>query len=430
MRRLTGLLNLIHDVIEKTTDLVEETHESVMRKPVDLLSAIEPIGDTVRVIDGARRFTTSVIYSAIRATNHGARLLSDAGIALATAAASERDLDVVAGEERSDPVSAGEPSLAELSPWVDHAQAALNAAFGDFLHERGNALEIEMSFCHNGLPLPLTAAALARAQTAPTGKVCLFVHGLGWTERAWNVSAKDADAAVDFGALLSRELGYTPFYLRYNSGLHISEYPVAVEEFVLVGHSMGGLVVRSAAHYGALSSASWVRRLTHVFCLGSPHLGAPLEKAGNILASALSYFDTAGTQVPAKILNARSSGIKDLRYGYIIDEDWSGKEPDAFLEDNRRDIPFVDSALYCFIGSTVTVDPNHPLGQLIGDVLVRLPSAAGFAPKPARGVPFHFGRVVGGAGHLELVTHREVYGQIRKWLSERPDFAAPVPLRA
>jgi hypothetical protein len=181
---------------------------------------------------------------------------------------------------------------------------------------------------------------------------------------------------------------------------------------------MGGLVARSAAHYGAEHGAAWVNRLSHLFCIGSPHFGAPLEKASNVLASVLSFFDTAGTRVPAKILNARSSGIKDLRFGYLVDDDWKGRDPDAFLDDNRHDVPFVPSATYCFIASTLTRDPNHPVSVLLGDVLVRLPSAAGWHEEPSRRIPFHLGRIVGGVHHLELMNHPEVYDVIRKRLSE------------
>jgi hypothetical protein len=164
-----------------------------------------------------------------------------------------------------------------------------------------------------------------------------------------------------------------------------------------------------------------VPRVTHLFCIGSPHFGAPLEKATNVLASVLRFFDTPGTQVPAKILNTRSSGIKDLRFGYITDEDWKDKDPDAFLEDNRTDIPFVPSVLYCFVASTLTRDPNHPVSVLFGDVLVRLPSAAGWHQEPARHIPFHRGSVLGGIHHLELMNHPEVYDVLRKWLSRHPN---------
>ena len=85
-------------------------------------------------------------------------------------------------------------------------------------------------------------------------------------------------------------------HVRYNTGLHVSEngrglarlldemveeWPCQLEELVLIGHSMGGLVARSACHYGA----SWTDRVRHVFCLGSPHLGADLEKGANVLGS-------------------------------------------------------------------------------------------------------------------------------------------------
>jgi pimeloyl-ACP methyl ester carboxylesterase len=236
---------------------------------------------------------------------------------------------------------------------------------------------------------------------------------------------------MTFGKLLSRDFGYTPLFVRYNTGVHISEngrrlyeligelvqsYPVPVDEIIVVGHSMGGLVARSSAHYGAEQKAPWVDRLTHVFCIGSPHFGAPLEKASNALASLLRFFDTPGTQVPAKILNARSS-VKDLRFGYVVDEDWKGRDPDAFLQDNSTGVPFVPTVTYCFVASTLTRDPNHPVSVLLGDVLVRLPSAAGWHKEDARQIPFHRGSILGGIHHLELMNHPEVYDVIRKWLS-------------
>jgi hypothetical protein len=186
---------------------------------------------------------------------------------------------------------------------------------------------------------------------------------------------------------------------------------------------MGGLVARSAVHYGNLEDEEWVKLLTHVFCIGSPHLGAPLEKAGHLLASALSFFDTPGTQVPAKIINGRSAGVKDLRYGYVVDEDWHGRDPDGFMENNRTDVPFLETVTYCFIASSLTRDPEHPVGQYLGDVLVRMPSALGYAPEPARSVPFHVARVIGGAHHLELMNHPEVYREVLRCLERPPGTA-------
>lgn len=436
MRRLLGLKDLVHDAIEKTTNLVQETHESVADKPIRVLSLIEPLGETARAVDGAHRLTARAVYATIRATNEGIRMLEDAGVALAKSAAAEAGVDLrLGGGDAPLATPLASNALGTLSWWVDHAQGALNGAIGDFLSERGNGLEISMGLRHGGASLEPERGALSRAFPEATPRLCVFVHGLGCTEWAWSFLAEEfhGDPEANFGTLLGRELGYTPLYVRYNTGLHVSEngrrlaelleevvraYPVPVTEVVLVGHSMGGLVSRSAAHYGAEAAATWTSRLTHLFCVGSPHMGAPLEKASHMLASVLSFFDTPGTQIPAKILNARSAGIKDLRFGYTVDEEWSGKDPDAYMKDDRVDLPFVDSVLYCFVASTLTQDPNHPIGQLIGDVLVRLPSAAGFAPEQSRRVPFHSGRVIGGAHHLELMNHPQVYAEIRRWLAE------------
>jgi triacylglycerol lipase len=424
-RRLIGLKDLIHDAVLQTTNLVEETHDAAFAKPVKLLTSIEPLEDAVRTVDDARRITTAAVYSAIRATNEGIRLIEDVGVTLAKSAGVE-----IALEQASRATGSG-----SLTSVLDAAESALNAAFGDFLEARNNGLGIRMGLRFAGADLPATREALSAAFTAPTNKVCVFVHGLGVTEAAWSFLAKDfhGDAAVNFGTLLAKDLGYTPLYVRYNTGLHVSEngqklatlleevfaaYPLDIMEVVLVGHSMGGLVVRSAAHYGAKSGAAWAKKLRHVFSIGTPHMGAALEKASHVLASVLSYFDTAGTQVPAKIMNARSAGIKDLRFGYVLDEDWRDKKPDAFYEDNRQTAPFVEGVAYYFIASTLTQDPNHPVGQLLGDVLVRLPSAAGFAPDPARAIHFHGGRVIGGAHHLELMNHPEVYAELRRRLDE------------
>lgn len=441
--RILGLKDLIHDAIERTTDLVEETQESVSAKQLRLLSKVSPeAAEVAQAVDGVRRITSRTVYETIRATNRGISALNEIGVSLAERVATEAASLAADGTAADSPLSdLARSSAAKNALWFrDLAEGALNGFIGDFLRDRENGLHIEMAFRHRSEPLPLTRQALEAAVPAPTNRLCIFVHGLACTEWAWTFLGEQywGERGMSFGKLLSRDYGYTPFYVRYNTGVHVSEngqrlselidelvsaHPVPVDEIVLVGHSMGGLVARSAAHYGAEHGAPWVDRVTHLFCIGSPHFGAPLEKASNVLASVLRFFDTPGTQIPAKILNARSSGIKDLRFGYIVDEDWKGRDPDAFLEDNRSDIPFVPSVFYCFVASTLTRDPNHPIGVLLGDVLVRLPSAAGWHEEPTRKIPFHRGSIVGGVHHLELMNHPEVYDVLRKWLS--PHAKAP-----
>ena len=114
-------------------------------------------------------------------------------------------------------------------------------------------------------------------------------------------------------------------------------------------------------------------------------------------------------------LNLRSSGIKDMRFGYVVHEDWQDRDADAFLIDARQDLAFVDGVGYYFIASTIMRDPEHPLADLVGDCLVRLPSASGRHGKPERCVPFKIGKVFSGMHHMHLGNHPDVYAQIREW---------------
>jgi pimeloyl-ACP methyl ester carboxylesterase len=197
-----------------------------------------------------------------------------------------------------------------------------------------------------------------------------------------------------------------------------------VEELVLVGHSMGGLVARSACHYAEDDGLAWTDVVRHVFCLGSPHLGADLEKGANVLSWALAKLPE--TRAMAKLLNARSAGIKDMRYGSCVEEDWCDCDPDEFLRDRCQEVPFLPDANYYFVGATVTAGP---VGNLIGDLLVRMPSASGRGNGKGRRIPFEVdnGHELAGTTHFHLLNHPAVYQQLRIWITRRPK---PLPASA
>jgi len=429
MRRLLGLRDFVHDAIEKTTDLVQETHDAAARKPVAVMELIEPLGAVARAVDTPRSAIAKLVFDRIRATNRTVQAISDVGYKLAQAVLPE-ELPI----EHT-------PLGKAVGEWTDRAESVLNAVAGDFLEARENGLSIKMSLRLAGrdvTPLELAAqlgaprgASASEQNNDARSKVCVFVHGLGCSDSIWREHDELTGTERSFGDELARELGYTSLYVRYNTGLHISQngralalllealfaaYPVELRELALVGHSMGGLVARSAAHYGRALDHRWSRALSHVLCIGSPHFGAPLERAGNVLASVLGFFDVAGTQVPAKLINARSAGIKDLRFGSILDEDWADADPDAFFTDTSKHAPFVDGVSYGYIAARVK-PASGAVGELLGDLLVQLPSASGEHRDQTRRLPFHMGHILDGVHHVALTNHPAVYPQIVRFLS-------------
>ncbi len=322
----------------------------------------------------------------------------------------------------------------EHSPVGRIAVGALNGAFGDSLRQRRNRLAIEMTVRRSNRDVAIGADTLATAFPDATPRLAVFLHGLCETDEAWRLAAS---RHVPYGSRMQTELGYTPLYLRYNTGLHISEngqtlaalldelsaaWPVEVQEIVLVGHSMGGLVSRSACHYGAESD--WTGNVRHVFTLGAPHRGAPLERAANAASSALRAVPE--TRPFANVLNRRSVGIKDLRYGYLVDECWLDQDCDAFLSNTGREVPFLRSANHYFVCATLSREADAPVGRLIGDLLV-LPASAW--DHDGRGqrmrFPVHQYRHVGAVTHFDLLNHPAIYEQMRNWLEGVP--ALPTP---
>jgi hypothetical protein len=169
-----------------------------------------------------------------------------------------------------------------------------------------------------------------------------------------------------------------------------------------------------------------VPALRHVFCLGTPHLGAPLEKAANVAGWAL---DRLGETRPfAKIVNTRSVGIKDLRFGSCAEEDWCDCEPDEFLRDRCREVPFLPSATYYFVGATLS---PGPLGHALGDLLVRYPSASGSGRRRKVGFAVDHGLRLDGLTHFDLLNHPAVYARICAWLSgQQGNLQGPDPVGA
>lgn len=327
-----------------------------------------------------------------------------------------------------------QPASKHSPHWVARGVSILNGMFGDYLHHRQNELAIKMACYQHNHPLALTSASLQHAHPTPTRKVCVLVHGLACNESIWTFSDTGPTAApVSYGTLLQAELGYTPFYLRYNTGLPIAKngkalahllndllacYPADVEEIILLGHSMGGLVIRSACHHGTLHHQAWVSHVKRIFYLGTPHDGADLERFAHSATGVLRAIPHPLTQLVGDILNLRSQGVKDLRFGHPLAED-GDTAPKSPAEAQQRAVPWLASAQHYVLVGTLTADPRHPVSQLLGDALVRMPRKPGrSAAADDSNLPSSANiKLFPGVHHLGLAHDPMVYQQIKQWCS-------------
>ena len=318
------------------------------------------------------------------------------------------------------------------------AIAILTGLRGDALEREHNPIAQPMAVRIDGAPVAPRRDALAAAFPAAAPRLVVFLHGLFETEFSWRLGA--GEAGETYGSRLARDLGCTPVDVRYNTGRHISEngrslselleavvaeWPVEIEEIALVGHSMGGLVARSACHLAATEDAAWVKRVRHVVSLGSPHFGAPLEEIVHVAAVGLGRLPE--TRPISNFLRRRSSGIRDLRRGSLVDEDWRDCDPEALRAAVCQEVPLLEGATHCFVSATVTRSKEHPVGRLVGDLLVLVPSASGESRTRRLGFKAEHGAHLGGATHFALLNHPVVYEKLRGWLATAPEALAQAP---
>jgi len=300
------------------------------------------------------------------------------------------------------------------SPEREAVLAALNGVIGDYLAATGDPLTISMRLRRGGQPLTIERETLSGAPP-PRDKLLVLVHGLCMNDLQWSQALAD-------------KLGYAPVYLHYNSGLHTStngrafaalletllqQWPEPLNDFVIVAHSMGGLVARSAYYYGMATGHVWPQHLRKLVFLGTPHQGSLLERGGNWMDFGLGL--SPYTAPFARLGKLRSAGITDLRYGNLLDEDWQGLDRFELAGDPRHPVPLPEEVQCYAIAANVSKKP----GDLIGDGMVSINSALGWHENPARALSFAPSRqwVGHGMNHWDLLSHPAVYEQIRRWLA-------------
>ncbi len=358
---LRGAARLAADATAGLADLVEAMHERIARLP-----------GSGAALDGRTGGISGVVYKTIRGVTRVAGGSVDALLGLIAPALGRYG----GGAER------------------DAIVAALNGVLGDHLAASGN-------------PLAQAMELRGRTSPGPAGPhVLVLLHGLCMNDRQWLRNGHD------HGAALARDLGWTPLYLRYNSGLPIAAngrefaqqlearlaaWPVPLQRLAIVGHSMGGLVARSAVDAAVRAGMAWPKQLGDLVCLGTPHHGAPLERAGHWIDTVLGATPYAAPF--ARLGRIRSAGITDLRHGLAL--------------------PLPEGVRCCAAAACLGAPGGALKEKLVGDGLVPLDSALGRHADPARTLAFAPDRqwVGYGMGHLDLLSRAEVYAQLKAWLS-------------
>lgn len=403
-----GGLQLVFDGVGGIAGIVEGMHETIARRPLPWAPDPSPPSRAHGIVAAA-------VYAGIRGGND----LLRGGVDRMFEIASPSSSDSREGE----------------SPGHATFLGIVNGLVGDHLERTDNPLAVQMHFRgrRHWIPLHRGPRAVEAEIEAVSPHLVVLIHGLCMSERGWsrNGDHRLADAIAGGGES-------TPVYLRYNSGRRVSingrelalrlddlveAWPVAVETVTLVGHSMGGLLARSAAYYGEEDGRRWRSRLRRIVCLGSPHHGTPLERGGHALHRALAWTPYAR---PLALGHLRSEGIRDLGYGNLRDEDWRDERPTSLRTDRRLPVPLAADVSHYFAAGAATGEFRGAGDRLFGDLLVPVASALGAHPDRRRDLRAGLAgsRIFRQLDHMALLDDPAVIDQVAAWNADSESAAS------
>ncbi len=325
-----------------------------------------------------------------------------------------------------------------------------------------------MEFRYQGRHATPEEIARAYLEQPARKDIVFFVHGLMYDENCWLASGFNMTEAFE------RDFDLFPVHVRYNTGRHISENGLELADFMeelfrsmrgsqehwhIVGHSMGGLVSRSALHQAEKAGMGFTKSIDKVFLLGAPNRGAPLEKVAqlaSLILKAVPYplrypalglriiFDNLRVkeQAPlspigelaefymhkapnlylnlaANILNLRSEGIQDLRHGHLLQEEWEKPAEWGGMKPVRVPVPPLASARYYAVAGSLSKNGAADPSVWVTDGMVSTASAANIGEGDllcfVENDRYH---LLPGVNHFVMPYCREVYQTLSKWLAD------------
>lgn len=301
-------------------------------------------------------------------------------------------------------------SSPSISRWQHHASAIASGFLGDWLESRNNALAVPMTLLHEGREVDPRNPAIDQA----SGTICLSIHGLMELESVWRLPGTEEQS---YGSVLSAKVpgGVTDLMLRYNTGrpiyrngedlaalleVMVASWPVPVTRVILIGHSMGGLLIRSACHYGQVSGHRWANLLGDCVYIGSPHDGSWLARGAHAAAGLLNEMPRDYLRVAGEVIDLRSEGIRNLTRGEV-------------LARGTEETPLIPGVRHFVVCGLLARSRKNPVNALFGDALVHESSAQG---RERSGWELAGVTTFPGVDHIRLAHHPDVAKQLEAWL--------------
>ena len=153
-----------------------------------------------------------------------------------------------------------------------------------------------------------------------------------------------------------------------------------------------------------------------VVSLGTPHMGAPLEQSVHYLSAALNALPE--TRPFGTFFRRRSSGIRDLRQGSLVDADWRDCDPRRAARAGMR-----GGAAARRRDALLRVGHAHARRRAIPSAACSATAWCSCRRRPGRsrtrrlGFRDEDGLHIGGASHFALLRHPQVYEQLSTWLA-------------
>jgi len=402
---LHGLSLLAVDGVSGVTDLVEDLHHAILRVP----------GFRSVTAEARTGGIPGLVYRSI----HGVTGLVGGGLDLAFSRLAPRLTSSLAPRQSS--------------PTREQLLAILNGVLGDHLDATGNPLAICSTFRRAGRAIAIDADSLAEAFPAAKGQILVSAHGLCMHDGHWYSQDENGQSRPSTGLpeQLAAALSCPSLDYYYNTGRHIADngrefaemletliahWPVEVEQLTVLGHSMGGLLARSAIHYGLEAGHVWPQRLNRLVFIGTPHHGSPVERAGHGIDRVLGI--TRYSAPFSRLGRMRSAGITDLRHGNLVAPDSGTPDRFAHARDTRRPTSLPDHVECFAVAATLDAEPDSPRSRHFGDGLVPVPSALGQHANPELHLKIEpiKQHVATETGHLELLRCPVVARRVVDWL--------------